>query len=137
MGEGPGMISTRVCLKGWCSYKALIAYTYCMPRSRFLQSTVISIASDEYPVGRGQNTEGKIGQPCGPRITRNYAAMVSWLLTGSPPWFGPHLGVALERCDLPGAAGDAGLDAALHARRAERTADGGVVSVPRVLHGSP
>src|SRR5262245_37839078 len=26
MGEGPGMISTRVCLKGWCSYKALIAY---------------------------------------------------------------------------------------------------------------
>src|SRR5262249_41394457 len=63
-----------------------ISYTYCMPRSRFLQSTVISIASDEYPVGRGQNTEAKIGQPCGPRITRNYAAMVSWLLTGSPPW---------------------------------------------------
>src|SRR5215510_10727179 len=57
-----------------------------MPRSRFLQSTVISIASDEYPVGRGQNTEAKIGQPCGPRITRNYAAMVAWLLTGSPPW---------------------------------------------------
>src|SRR5262249_16417391 len=24
--------------------------------------------------------------PCGPRITRNYAAMISWLLTGSPPW---------------------------------------------------
>ena len=56
---------------------------------------------------------------------------------GFAPLVGPHLGVALERCDLPGAAGDAGLDAALHARRAERTADGGVVSVPRVLHGSP
>src|SRR5262245_57162667 len=56
---------------------------------------------------------------------------------GFAPLVGPHLGVALEWCDLPGAAGDAGLDAALHARRAERTADGGVVSVPRLLHGSP
>src|SRR5262249_2187503 len=43
---------------------------------------------------------------------------------------GPDLGVAPDRCHSPGAAGDAGLDAATHARRAERTADGGVMSVP-------
>ena len=53
------------------------------------------------------------------------------------PLVGPALGVVLDRCNPPGAAVDAGLDAALHARRAERTADGGVRSVPQVLHVSP
>ena len=56
---------------------------------------------------------------------------------GFAPLAGPQLGVALERCDPPGRAGDAGLDAALDARRPERTADGGVVSVPQVLRVSP
>jgi hypothetical protein len=35
-------------------------------------------------VRRGHHTEAKRGQPCGPRITRNCAAMVSWLLPCSP-----------------------------------------------------
>ena len=35
------------------------------------------------------------------------------------PLVGPDLGVALDRCTPPGAAVDAGLDAATHARRAE------------------
>jgi hypothetical protein len=56
---------------------------------------------------------------------------------GFAPLAGSHLGVVLDRCYPPGAAVDAGLDAALHARRAERTADGGVRSVPQVLHVSP
>ena len=56
---------------------------------------------------------------------------------GFVPLAGSHLGVVLDRCYPPGAAVDAGLDAALHARRAERTADGGVRSVPQVLHVSP
>jgi len=43
---------------------------------------------------------------------------------------GPDLRMALERCNPPGAAVDAGLEAAAHARQAERTADGGVLSVP-------
>jgi hypothetical protein len=44
--------------------------------------------------------------------------------------------VVLDRCNPPGAAVDAVLEATTHARRAERTAEGGVVSVPQVLHGS-
>jgi hypothetical protein len=55
---------------------------------------------------------------------------------GFAPLIGPALGVMLDRCNPPGAAVDAVLKAATHARRAERTADGGVVSVPQVLHGS-
>jgi len=34
---------------------------------------------------------------------------------GFAPLVGPHLGVGLDRCHPLGAAGDAGLDAALHA----------------------
>src|SRR6516162_7743532 len=49
---------------------------------------------------------------------------------------GPALGVMLDRCNPPGAVVDAVLEAATHARRAERTADGGVMSVPQVLHVS-
>src|SRR5262249_56253207 len=56
---------------------------------------------------------------------------------GFAPLVGPHLGVALERGDLPGAAGDAGLDAALHARRPEPTAHVPVLSLPRFLPASP
>jgi len=50
---------------------------------------------------------------------------------------GPDLGVALDRCNPPGAAVDAVLEAATRARRAERTADGGVETVPQVLSVSP
>ena len=50
---------------------------------------------------------------------------------------GSDLGVVLDRCNPPGAAVDADLDAATHARRAERTADGGVLYVPQALHVSP
>src|SRR5206468_933318 len=53
------------------------------------------------------------------------------------PLVGPDLGVVRDRCNPPGAAVDAGLDAATHARRAERTADGGAVDVPQALHVSP
>jgi hypothetical protein len=53
------------------------------------------------------------------------------------PLVGPGCGIVLEGCHLLGAAVDASLDAALCARRAERTADGGVVSVPQVIHMSP
>src|SRR5262249_9003674 len=52
------------------------------------------------------------------------------------PLIGPALGVVLDRCNPPGVAVDAVLEATTHARRAERTADGGVVSVPQVLHVS-
>ena len=55
---------------------------------------------------------------------------------GFDPLIGPALGVVLDRCNPPGAAVDAVLEAATHARRAERSADGGVVSVLQVLHGS-
>src|SRR5262249_46746877 len=55
---------------------------------------------------------------------------------GFDPLIGPALGVVLDRCNPLGAAVDAVLEAATHARRAERTADGGVVSVPQVLHVS-
>jgi hypothetical protein len=47
------------------------------------------------------------------------------------------LGVVLDRCDPPGAAVDTGLEVAPQARRAERTADGGVVDVPQTLYVSP
>jgi hypothetical protein len=53
------------------------------------------------------------------------------------PLVGPYLGVALDRCNPPGAAVDAGLDAATHALRAERTADGGVLYVLQTLQVSP
>src|SRR5262245_21597089 len=53
------------------------------------------------------------------------------------PLGGPDFGVVLDRCHLPGAAVDAGLDAATYARRAEHSADGGVVDVPQILHVSP
>src|SRR5262249_6300693 len=56
---------------------------------------------------------------------------------GFAPLVGPGCGVVLERCHLLGAAVDASLDAALRARRAERTADGGVVSVPQVIQQLP
>jgi hypothetical protein len=56
---------------------------------------------------------------------------------GFAPLMSSALGVVLERCDPPGAAVDAGREAATPARRAERTADGGVVDVPQALHVSP
>jgi hypothetical protein len=56
-----------------------------MPLSRFLSCLVISIASSKYLVWRGHSKEAKRGQPCGHRITRNGAAMVSLLLTWAPP----------------------------------------------------
>src|SRR5688572_15714732 len=40
----------------------------------------MSIASSEHPVSRGQNEEAKREPPCGPRITRHSAAIVSCLL---------------------------------------------------------
>jgi len=49
----------------------------------------------------------------------------------------PDRGVVLARCNPPGSAVDAGLDAAARARRAERAADGGVVYVPQALQVSP
>ena len=45
----------------------------------------------------------------------------------------PERGVVLARCNPPGSAVDAGLDAATRARRAERAADGGVVYVQQAL----
>jgi hypothetical protein len=53
------------------------------------------------------------------------------------PLSDPDLGVVLDRCNPPGAAVDAGLDAATRALRAERTADGGVVYVLQALSVSP
>jgi hypothetical protein len=53
------------------------------------------------------------------------------------PLVGPDCGMVLEWCHPLGAAVDAGLDAALHARRAERIADGGVLYVLQALHVSP
>ena len=52
------------------------------------------------------------------------------------PLSGPARGVVLDRCTPPGAAVDAVLEAATHARRAEHPGDSGVVSVPQVLHVS-
>jgi len=46
------------------------------------------------------------------------------------PLSGPALGMVLDRCNPPGPAMDAVLEPATHARRAERTRDGGVMSVP-------
>jgi hypothetical protein len=42
-----------------------------------------------------------------------------------------------DRCAPPGAAVDAGLEAATQARRAERTANGSVMDVSRALYVSP
>ena len=42
----------------------------------------------------------------------------------------PDRGVVLARCNPPGSAVDAGLDAAARALRAERAADAGVLYVP-------
>src|SRR5712691_12803093 len=49
----------------------------------------------------------------------------------------PDRGVVRARCNPPGAAVDAGRDAAARARRAARAADGGVVYVPQALQVSP
>jgi hypothetical protein len=49
----------------------------------------------------------------------------------------PDLGVVLAQCNPSGSAVVACLDAAARARRAERAADGGVLSVPHALHLSP
>ena len=49
----------------------------------------------------------------------------------------PDRGVVRARCNPPGSAVDACLDAATRARRAARAADGGVVYVPQALHVSP
>src|SRR5712692_7193356 len=49
----------------------------------------------------------------------------------------PARGVVRDRCNPPGSAVDAGLDAAARARRAARAADGGVVDVQHALHVSP
>src|SRR6266851_6525919 len=58
-----------------------------------------------------------------------------------PPMCGrrvvPARGVVPERCHALASAVDACRDAPAWARRAERAADGGVVSVPQVLHVSP
>ena len=56
---------------------------------------------------------------------------------GFAPLIGSALGVGLDRCDPPGTAVDASLEAATQARRAERSADGGSVDVPQALHVSP
>jgi hypothetical protein len=53
------------------------------------------------------------------------------------PLVGPDCRVVLDRCNPPGAAVDAGLDAATHALRAERTADGGVMYGLQALPVSP
>ena len=53
------------------------------------------------------------------------------------PMVVPDRGVVLARCNPPGSAVDACLDAATRARRAARAADGGVVYVPQALHVSP
>jgi hypothetical protein len=47
----------------------------------------------------------------------------------------PDRGVVRARCNPPGSAVDAGLDAAARARRAARAADGGVVYVPQPSMG--
>jgi hypothetical protein len=49
----------------------------------------------------------------------------------------PDRGVVLARCNPPGSAVDAGLNATARALRPERAADGGVVYVQRALHVSP
>src|SRR5262245_35590280 len=56
---------------------------------------------------------------------------------GFAPLISSDLGVVLDRYDPPGAAVDAGLEAATQARRSERTAGGGVVDDPQALHVSP
>jgi len=53
------------------------------------------------------------------------------------PMVVPDRGVVLARCNPPESAVDAGLDAAVRVRRAERAADGGVWYVPHALHVSP
>jgi hypothetical protein len=49
----------------------------------------------------------------------------------------PDRGVVLTRCNPPGSAVDAGLDAAARARRAARAVDGGVSYVLHALHVAP
>jgi hypothetical protein len=49
----------------------------------------------------------------------------------------PDRGVVRARCNSLGSTVDAGLDAAARVLRAERAADGGVLSVPHALHVSP
>ena len=56
---------------------------------------------------------------------------------GFAPLIGSELGVVLDRCDPPGAAVDAGREAATQARRAERPAAGGVVYVLQALSVPP
>jgi len=53
------------------------------------------------------------------------------------PMVVPDRDVVLARCNPPGSAADAGLDAAARALRAERAADGGVVYVQQALQVSP
>jgi len=53
------------------------------------------------------------------------------------PMVVPTRGVVLDRCNPAGSAVDAGLDAAARALRAERAADGGILSVQYALHVSP
>lgn len=53
------------------------------------------------------------------------------------PLVDPDRGVVLDRCNPPEATVDIGLDAATHALRAKRTADGGVVYVLQALSVSP
>jgi hypothetical protein len=56
---------------------------------------VISIASNECPVGRGSCKEAQRCEPCGPGITRNSEAMMSFLLTCATPWLSPMAGWCL------------------------------------------
>src|SRR6476660_7127093 len=67
---------------------------------------------------------------------RNSGAMVSWLLTGSPPWL-----ALISEWGLIGAThwGQQGTPALMlpYMRDGLSAADGGGVSVPQVLHVSP
>ena len=111
---------------------ACSVYTYCLPLERFRSYTVTSRASDEHPVvprpwpggekrigGRASHHE----QRCSDRVV-------------APPMC-DHM-IILHRWVVFDGYNPArsAVDAATHARRAERDVGGGVVSVLQALHGS-
>ena len=99
-------------------------------------SKFISMASNEHPVWRNHGQEAKRGWTGGQRIPWNGEAMGSLLLPCAPPGV-PDRDRGPEPCHASGAAVDGCSDSLAWAQRADRVADGGVVSVSRALSGSP
>jgi len=125
--------------EGWCLPRRGMhhsqRYTSCLPLSRSLSSAVLSRASDEHPVVARPWPGGEKRRDERAAHHEAWRAMGSLLLPCTAPGVSLLAGWCLIGATPRGQPWPAHRDTPAGVRRAERTADGGVGDVSRVLAG--